>query len=387
VDVNVHPSKLEVKFTNERPVFESVYHAVRDALTTDTSRHAFAETSEVETESGDGMSSAGTRESRKPAARVSGSFLPVTDRADGPLSDNGISIADLYRGGLRDTASPSGRTSGTGNTSEVRDVPADAGNHASETAEETLSGHAAGLRPDEASGVPGESNGTAGPGENGSGAAPEPGPDGIAEISQDPPPIAGYAIAGELFNTYILVTEGDRLTVIDKHAAHERLNFEKMRSRLKGAERNTSLLALPVRVSLDPAEADALAGCLEEIEKLGFLITLPAFAPGTGREAEITGIPSELTQEEAASLIERIAAAESDGSGEAGLIGDNAFEKALYQASCKASIKGGRVYPEDYTRHLVDELMRHPEITYCPHGRPIAFVMSKREFDRRFGRI
>ena len=387
VDVNVHPSKLEVKFTNERPVFESVYHAVRDALTTDTSRHDFAETSEAETESGDGLSASGTPGSRKPAARVSGSFLPVTDRADGPVPDNGISIADLYRGSFHGTPPSSGLADGTGNTSDVRDVPADAGNHASETAEETMSGHASGLWPDEASRVTGESNGTVGPVEKGSGRAPEPGPDGIAEISPTPPPIAGYAIAGELFNTYILVTEGDRLTVIDKHAAHERLNFEKMRSRLKGAERSTSLLALPARVSLDPREADALEGCLGEIEKLGFLITLPAFAPGTGREAEITGIPSELTQEEAASLIERIAAAEADGSGEAGLIGDNAFEKALYQASCKASIKGGRVYPEGYTRHLVDELMRHPEITYCPHGRPIAFVMSKREFDRRFGRV
>ena len=408
VDVNVHPSKLEVKFSNERPVFESVYHAVREALTSDTSRHSFAETPEAETESADGLPAGVSPVSQKsPGARVSESFLPVTDRADGPLPDNGISIADLYRGSYGAMTHPSGGIATFGSGSGVHGASVEAGAHEAETAGKTGAGNSAGAgssageNPGEVipgrygeataqipvSAVSGDSNVTDGLGEKGTCAVPEQGSDGIASAATNPPPIAGYTIAGELFNTYILVTEGDRLTVIDKHAAHERLNFEKMRSRLKGAERSTSLLALPIRVSLDPREADALAACLEEIERLGFLITLPAFVPGAGREAEIAGIPSELTPEEAASLIERIAAAEAEGSGEAGLIGDTSFEKALYQASCKASIKGGRVYPEGYTRHLVDELMRHPEITYCPHGRPVAYVMSKREFDRRFGRI
>ena len=68
------------------------------------------------------------------------------------------------------------------------------------------------------------------------------------------------------------------------------------------------------------------------------------------------------------------------------LIGDDAFEKALYQASCKASVKGGRVYPPGYAEYLVGELMRRPDITYCPHGRPIAVRIRKADLDRRFGR-
>ncbi|MCR4682074.1 MAG: DNA mismatch repair endonuclease MutL [Clostridiales bacterium] len=389
VDVNVHPSKLEVKFSNERPVFESVYHAVREALTSDTSRHSFTDAPEAETESADGQPAGAAPESRKhAAARVSESFLPVTDRADGPLPDNGISIADLYRGSSGGMTPSFGGNAGAVNIAAADGRSAGAGSSAGENPVEVIRGNDGERRVQgSVCAGPDASNGSAAPCEKGNGGEPDSGPVGIASAAQNHPPIAGYTIAGELFNTYILVTEGDRLTVIDKHAAHERLNFEKMRSRLKGAGRSTSLLALPIRVSLDTREADALSGCLGEIEKLGFLIRLPASAPGAGREAEITGIPSELAPEEAASLIERIAAAEAEGSGDAGLIGDTSFEKALYQASCKASIKGGRVYPEGYTLHLVDELMRHPEITYCPHGRPVAYVMSKREFDRRFGRI
>ena len=215
------------------------------------------------------------------------------------------------------------------------------------------------------------------------------GTDGIASFPSgaaapgDPAAAASakWRIAGELFNTYIVVEEGDALTLFDKHAAHERLNFEKMRARLRGAVRNTSLLALPIEIDLGTAGADAVERNREEIEKIGF-----DFTRGERGRILVGGVPEELDRSEVPPLFERFAEALTEGAGDVSLIGDDAFEKALYQASCKASVKGGRVYPPGYAEYLVGELMRRPDITYCPHGRPIAVRIRKADLDRRFGR-
>ena len=215
------------------------------------------------------------------------------------------------------------------------------------------------------------------------------GTDGIASFPSgaaapgDPAAAASakWRIAGELFNTYIVVEEEDALTLFDKHAAHERLNFEKMRARLRGAVRNTSLLALPIEIDLGTAGSDAVERNREEIEKIGF-----DFTRGERGRILVGGIPEELDRSEVPPLFERFAEALTEDAGAVSLIGDDAFEKALYQASCKASVKGGRVYPPGYAEYLVGELMRRPDITYCPHGRPIAVRIRKADLDRRFGR-
>ena len=72
------------------------------------------------------------------------------------------------------------------------------------------------------------------------------------------------------------------------------------------------------------------------------------------------------------------------GTGSASLTRDIVFEKALYQASCKASIKGGREYPPEYIEWLIAKLMEIPDITVCPHGRPVAMELSKGNIDRQF---
>ncbi|MCQ2428063.1 MAG: hypothetical protein MJ137_06645, partial [Clostridia bacterium] len=258
---------------------------------------------------------------------VSRAFLPIKDGTEEEKPHSQLSIADLYR-----TAAPDAESPETAAPSHI----------------------------------------------------PEDKPAEHAEAAADGPtvPFRNYRIAGELFNAYILVTEDDRVTVIDKHAAHERLNFERMKARLHGAERTGMLLMLPIVPQLGTAEMDALMSVIDDVEKIGFGIT-----EGDRGSLEITEIPSELDTAEAKAVIERIAGAVLDGTGSPELIGDTAFEKALYQASCKASIKAGRVYPEGYNEALVAQLMAHPEITYCPHGRPVAFVMTKSEFDRRFLRI
>ena len=93
-----------------------------------------------------------------------------------------------------------------------------------------------------------------------------------------------------------------------------------------------------------------------------------------------------MEPEEATDLLTVIAAQLADGTGNASLTQDTLFEKALYQASCKAAIKAGRVYPPEYGEQVVAQLMRLPDITFCPHGRPVALEMTKRELDRKFER-
>ena len=83
-----------------------------------------------------------------------------------------------------------------------------------------------------------------------------------------------------------------------------------------------------------------------------------------------------------AALAERI----KSGTGTAGLTRDIVFEKALYQASCKAAMKGGRVDSESDVRFVVEKILSIPDITVCPHGRPVVINLTKSELDRQFGR-
>ena len=79
-------------------------------------------------------------------------------------------------------------------------------------------------------------------------------------------------------------------------------------------------------------------------------------------------------------------AALAEGTGNATLSRDILFEKALYQGACKAAIKAGREYPPEYVKWLVERLMALPDITVCPHGRPVAMVLSHANIDHQFKR-
>ncbi len=350
VDVNVHPSKLEVKFSDDRPVFDSVYRAVRDALTGNTKRPVIS----------DAVSLPKARGASQ--APLSSSFVPVFDPKDGRRGDGNVQLS------VSDGFAPSGPRPGT--SGFLRDFSSPGGPSAGRTAADYP---VVSEKNDEETDVPdrGPVLDKAAPRGNSCSAVGE----------TETPPVPQYRIVGEIFNTYVIVEKGSDVLIFDKHASHERLNFEKLRRAAKSASRSDTLLAVPVRIPLSGEDADALEENENEIESLGFSFSRK------GNTLTVTAIPADLDPDESAALLEALADALRNGTGTVDLIGETAFEKALYQASCKASIKGGRVYPEGYTLHLVDELMRHPEITYCPHGRPVAYVMSKREFDRRFGRI
>ena len=129
-------------------------------------------------------------------------------------------------------------------------------------------------------------------------------------------------------------------------------------------------------------ECAAAAEYEESIEKAGFL-----FQINEGEDsAEISGIPGGLEKEQALILFGEIVTRLASGEGDAELSKETAFEKALYTASCKAAMKGSRQDDEVHLKYIVRELLRLPDIRYCPHGRPVAFEIPKGSIEHKFKR-
>ena len=191
-----------------------------------------------------------------------------------------------------------------------------------------------------------------------------------------------YKLVGEAFDCYVLVEyEGD-LLIIDKHAAHERIIFEQLLlSERENGRVATQELLLPLSVTLSPTELSVAEDEKETLRAVGFSYFI------NGKNADITAIPSGIGVDEAEGLFVRMLDEITDGMGKPEITDSIRREKALYQVACKAAIKGGRVYDENIVKWLVEKVLMIPDITVCPHGRPIAYKLTKRELDKNFDRI
>lgn len=372
VDVNVHPAKLEVKFSNEKPVFEAIYYTVRQALESNTTRPEISgaafrpmtptqkmtgmsegsvKVSEMTTPVGEREESLKKRQlswsgdtvvsqSKPPQIRITAEdyvrqYLGMQDEKPEKLEKNSpetqkqpgkIQIADFIA-----TPPPPEMPMGYGGYSTLTE-PAF---HVEQTEE---------------------------------------------EVTEEKAPIPTYRVAGEVFNTYVIVEMEEKMLIIDKHAAHERLIFERLRANLKAKNVDTQLLMLPIEVVLMSSEVLLIKEYERELEEIGFSFACMK------NTIEVSGIPSGIDAGAVPDMFEAFVKNFSEGVGDAKLTRDIIFEKALYQASCKAAIKGGREYPAGQIERLVDKLMLIPDITVCPHGRPVAMEMKKRTLDRQFER-
>lgn len=211
-----------------------------------------------------------------------------------------------------------------------------------------------------------------------------------------PSDIPDYFIIGEAFNCYVIVQLSDRLLMIDKHAAHERIIFDelcrKMRHALKdGRAAEGQILLTPLEADMMTVEADAAAEHIDKIRALGFECEFRETGISTSR-AVITQIPSDLEPSEALELFTSLASRLSDVTGSVESVAEGFFESRLWQASCKAAIKGGRVYDIAHIKWICDRLLKKPGadnqvIRTCPHGRPVAFEIKKSSIDRQFARL
>jgi DNA mismatch repair protein MutL len=196
------------------------------------------------------------------------------------------------------------------------------------------------------------------------------------------PIIPEHRFVGQAFHTYLFVEIGEELLVIDQHAAHERIIFEELLERQKqDGEVSSQGMIIPLRVNLTKEEYAAILTGEEELESLGF-----AFLKEEGG-ISLMAIPSAISPTDASDLIVRIAHELDKGFGTPSTTIREIRERALYQIACKAAIKGGRIYDQTQLEHLIEQVLSLPDITVCPHGRPIAYRLTKKEMDRQFERL
>ena len=183
------------------------------------------------------------------------------------------------------------------------------------------------------------------------------------------------------FSLYLLCERAGQLVVIDQHAAHERINFEILRAQMKELTPNIQLLMIPENVTMTAEEAEMCRIFKDELGGVGFVFEID------GNTAKISGVPIGYDVKSGVDLFEEALSSLVDEGIPPEIKKRSVFEHALYQTSCKMSIKAGRRYGEEHLRWICDNLLRYDCIKFCPHGRPVAYEMTKRELDARFGRI
>ena len=199
-------------------------------------------------------------------------------------------------------------------------------------------------------------------------------------LNAEAKPIPEYRIIGEAFASYVMIEVQETIILIDKHAAHERINFERLRANMKEEDTPVQMLLTPEFISLCAEELEACARFEKELSACGFDFEIRE------REAVLHGLPLGFEKSEAKNLFVSLLTAAAEGGEPIAHGKQTAFEKALYQSSCKASVKAGRLYDAAHIRWICDNLLRYDCIKFCPHGRPVAFEISKKELDTRFGR-
>ena len=191
-----------------------------------------------------------------------------------------------------------------------------------------------------------------------------------------------YRIIGEAFFCYVMVEMENDLIIIDKHAAHERILFEELLEQTeKYGTINTQPLLVPIDVTLDDFSCAMINEFAEEFAFSGF--SLEVNSPSVS----ITAIPDAISAADAEELFAEMTESILSSGSAPSLTLATKREKSLYQIACKAAIKGGRSYDKAHIEWLVEKVMSMPDITVCPHGRPIAMKMTKTELDRRFNRL
>ncbi|MDD6800662.1 MAG: DNA mismatch repair endonuclease MutL [Firmicutes bacterium] len=385
VDVNVHPTKLEVKFSNERLIFNAVYAAVRNALQNKLVRPELSESSlkEVGNFSSDDVSykAESAEEAEKIAlarerAREGFEQLPVTSRTLTPANPDTNAGQALAPEKPPRMSSENGLPKQQSKASPDKKLLPDLPSHTEEKNAEQIPKAYEITQKKSLNGADAVSTNKS-PKETALKDGPKSGAPILSGLE-----IPKYRIAGIAFDCYIFVEAGDKMLIIDKHAAHERIIFEELRRNMKKAEKMSQLLLVPITVPLTKAENAAVYDYSEEISETGF----DFYSDRAGETVSLSAIPSVLTPESAVDAFTTLAGDLILSTGSAALSKERIYEKALYQASCKAAMKGGKKDGEEHIKWLCDKLFELDGIKYCPHGRPVAFEMTKSQFENKFGR-
>lgn len=326
IDVNVHPAKTEVRFSNEKDIFDAVYYASKNALSTDNSRPQVhfdknSVTSPPISESVQEM----FVETKAP--EFFGEYKNESADELNILRDSSVSE---YRAG--DDVLPDLLYKNTDYLNKKIDI---------EFEEE-------------------------------------------AGISDDTPVIASQSeknkpikVLGEAFKTYIFAEFDGKLIIIDKHAAHERMLFNKLRQSNKCGD--GQLLLSPLNVALSKEEYFSIIDNLDVIKESGF--DIEDFGKGS---VIVRACPLNLEKEDLTSLVTEIAGYLIKNQKD---ILPEKLDWIYHSVACRAAIKAGNVTSQYEIVKFTEELLNSEDVKYCPHGRPVIIEMTKYELDKKFGRI
>lgn len=373
VDVNVHPNKLEVRFQNEAALSAAVEHAVLDGI---TDRDALERPTQMvlspEAPAKVPVQVAVQQESGPAPTPKPGAIPPkdVNVQAKAPIPGKqsipkSVSIETLPESQLTRTPGPNvlrepaADLSGFMYAAPKAPLPPYAS--AAVEAERPASGSTV------VSAVP-------------TAAAKPEAPMANAEqvpsfLPEAPKPLR---LIGTVFNTYILVEYEDHLLMIDQHAVHERLLFDRM-MKLYDTQRAGQELLIPLIVNVTRREQELLEDNRDLLQKLGLVVE-----PFGDQEVSVRSIPMLLGQPQTASFLhEMLDQLES----ERGTVTLEKRRAAILQTACKHAIKGGDPLDESSIRELVSRMVDEKVTPTCPHGRPLVVSLSHAELDKRFRRI
>ena len=188
-----------------------------------------------------------------------------------------------------------------------------------------------------------------------------------------------HRLIGQLFDTYWLIQYGNQLYIMDQHAAHEKVNYERLMEAYRKKERITQFVSPPMVISLTRAEEAILEEFKSEFERIGFTIE-----PYGGREYAISEIPANLYGiNEKELFLEMLSDLEDRGS----MQPSELIASKLASMSCNAAIKGGQKISFQEADALVSQLLTLENPYACPHGRPTIITMTKYELEKKFKRI
>jgi DNA mismatch repair protein MutL len=225
------------------------------------------------------------------------------------------------------------------------------------------------LSPDLPEDLPGE------PEENAASSYQAPRAEQISALPADQP--RPMRILGALFHTFILIEYEDHLLMVDQHAVHERLLYEKMMAAYRDQRAGQEML-LPVIVPANQREQALLEENRDLLESIGLVAE-----PFSGKEVAVRSVPVVLGENETAAFVR-----EAIDALEAGRMpGADKKRASILQMACKHAIKGGEPLSEEMLRSLVEEMIDKKVTPTCPHGRPLVVAISHQELDRKFKRI
>ncbi len=190
---------------------------------------------------------------------------------------------------------------------------------------------------------------------------------------------AKHHIIGQVFDTYWLIEHDNKLYIIDQHAAHEKVLYERMMKQLKNKEMTTQYVSPPIILSLTRAEQDILERFADVFAELGYVIS-----PFGGNEFAIEGVPGNLFSFDVKTFFMELLASCDSLKGNDGH--DMILEK-IASMSCKAAIKGNNQLSRPEIEALLEELLSLENPYHCPHGRPTIIAMTKYELEKKFKRI